>query len=393
MTSKSKIYDVLTANPKGHFKAISVRSGEGASVSLKVHRFAVVGKGDKIKLSGIRSNRISVLPREANEADIPVTPYFSVEDYIHLGKQKIDLRISEISSPTDLRGLEFLEQFHYKTNSTLGERVLDRNRSVTKSSVGGRRAILYASLQIGEQWIPAGYVDLQMPLMMCKPRHNLFSHPFKHGTRNIAWDHWDTVAIKKHLNTIVRIARIVVAPELRGLGLSRRIIRAAKSFSVERWHIGGMRPIFMEVSAEMLSYIDFVSSSGFRFIGRTEGNIKRVLKDMEQMSRSPSGEFGMMSLQRKYFRSLEDFCKTMNISFDKGLDYLRRKIETSEDSLTVGEWAALRSVIRHPIPYFLCPLDQSTEEYLSEAQRTYPPKNIPRNPKNRFSARPRKNVH
>ena len=387
MTSKSRIYDVLTANPKGHFKTITVRSGEGASVSLKVHRFAVVGKGDKLQLSGATSSRVSVIPKERSETDIPVTPCFSVDDYIHLGKEKFDLRIREINSPADIHALEFLEQFHYKTNSTLGEKNFEFDRKSVTPTVGGRRAILFATLQLGERWTPAGYLDLQMPLMMCKPRHELFSHPFQHSSRNIAWDRWDPAAMKKYLNTIVRIARIVVAPELRGLGLSRRIIRAAQSFASERWHIGGMRPIFMEISAEMLSHIDFVSSSGFRFIGRTEGNIKRVLRDMEQMSRSPNGEFGMMSLQRKYFRSLDDFCKTMNISFDKGLDYLRKIIETNQDSLTVGEWAVLRSVIRSPIPYFLCPLDQSTELYLNEAQQAFPPTNPPETKKKRFAAR------
>ena len=308
-------------------------------------------------------------------------------DYIYLGKEKIEVRIREINSPADIRALEYLEQFHYKTNNTLGEKTAKSNGKSFSPSVGGRRAVMYATIKLGEQWIPAGYIDLQMPLMMCKPRHQLFNHPFQHSERSIAWDHWDTNAMKKYLNTIVRIARIVVAPELRGCGISRRMIRAAKAFAAERWHIGGMRPIFMEISAEMLSHINFVSSSGFKFIGYTEGNLKRVLKDMEQMSRSPKGEFGIMSLQRKYFRALEDYCKTMNISFDRGLDYLRKKLESSENSLTAGEWAVLKSVVRSPIPYFLCPLDQDTAKYLREAQEFFPPENCPDFEKSSFSVR------
>ena len=387
MGSADRIYNVLTSNPKGHFKTITVRCGDGAMVGLKLHRFAIVGKGDQIKLGTTGSNRISVVAREANEPDIPVTPCFVDDDYFNLGKEKIYVRIREINSPADIRALEFLEQFHYKTNSTLGDKASDLESKSSTPPIGGRRAILYAAIKLGEHWMPAGYIDLQMPLMMCKPRHQLFNHPFQHSERNIAWDHWDPEAMKKYLNTIVRIARIVVAPELRGLGITRRIIKAAKRFSSERWHIGGMRPIFMEISAEMLSYIDFVSSSGFRFIGHTEGNIKRVIKDMEQMSRSPNGEFGIMTLQRKYFRALDDFCKTMNISFDKGLDYLRKKIERNEDSLTAGEWVVLRSVIRSPIPYFLCPLDQSTVEYLRKAQKVFPPDKSPAPAKNNFSSR------
>ena len=387
MAGGSKIYNVLAANPKGHLKAITVRSGESSSVSIKLHRFAVVGKGDRVRLGAAGSNKISVLAKDPVETDIPVTPHFVAEDCINLGKEKLQVRIREIVSPEDIRALEFLEQFHYKTNSSLGEKSPSEENKSTTPSVGGRRAVLYTELKLGEHWIPAGYIDLQMPLMMCKPRHQLFDFPYKHTVRDIAWDRWDPEAMKKYLNTIVRIARIVVAPELRGLGLTRRIIKAAKSFSAERWHIAGMRPIFMEISAEMLCHVDFVSSSGFKFIGNTEGNIKRVLKDMEQMTRSPSGEFGMMSLQRKYFRALKDFCETMNISFEDGLDYLRKKIEKNENSLTASEWAVLRSVIRSPIPYYLCPLDDSTARYLREAQNVFPPEKTAEPRKDEFSAR------
>lgn len=387
MSSVSKIYDVLTANPKGHVKVITVRSREGSSVSLKLHRYAIVGKGDRIRLGAAGSNRVSVVAKEENEEDIPVTPPFVVDDYLNLGQERLEVRIREINSPSDVRALEFLEQFHYKTNSSLGERSPDEEGKSVTPSVGGRRAILYTELKIGEHWIPAGYIDLQMPLMMCKPRHQLFDHPFEHSERNIAWDEWDLEAMKKYLNVIVRIARIVVAPELRGLGMTRRIIKAAKAFSAQRWHICGVRPIFMEISAEMLSHIDFVSSSGFKFVGNTEGNIKRVLKDMEQMALSPGGEFGMMSLQRRYFRALQDFCETMNISFEDGLDYLRKKIERNESALTAGEWAVLRSVIRSPIPYYLCPLDDCSGRYLREAQKKFAPEKAAKPSKDEFSAR------
>ena len=387
MATASRVYNVLTANPKGHHKTVTVRPRDGATVSITLHRFALVGKGDQIRLAASGSNKVSVLANEITEPDIPVTPCFTSTDYIHLGRENIDVHIREITSAADLRALEFLEQFHYKTNSTLGDTTSSLKSRPTTPSVGGRRAILYAAIKLREHWIPAGYIDLQMPLMMCKPRHQLFDHPFRHSERSINWERWDSDAMKNYLNAIVRIARIVVAPELRGLGLTRRIIRAAKAFSSDRWHIGGLRPIFMEISAEMLSHIDFVSSSGFRFIGHTEGNIKRVLKDMEHMSRSPSGDFGIMSLQRRYFRALGDFCDTMNISFDKGLDYLRRKLESNDDSLTAGEWAVLRSVIRRPIPYFLCPLDHSSAQYLREAQKVFPPTSTPEFTARTFSAR------
>lgn len=387
MDRPSKIYRILTANPKGHHKNITVRGGDEASVTVRVHRFAVVGKGDQIRFGAAGSNKVFVVSKDESEPDIPLTPLFSTDDTVSIGKEKFELRIKEISSDADMQALDFLEQFHYRTNNSLSEKSHGKEQKNATASIGGRRAVLYTAIKMGERWLPAGYIDLQMPLMMCKPRHDLFNNPFTHPARAIAWERWDHHAMKDYLNTIVRIGRIVVSPELRGLGITRRIIKAAKAFAAERWHIGGMRPVFMEISAEMLSHIDFVSSSGFKFVGKTEGNRLRVIKDMEQMARAPGGEFGMMSLQRRYLRVLEDYCKTTQISFKEGLEALKRVIEQNQDALTTGEWAILRSVIRNPIPYYLCPLDDYASKYLRVALKARPSQQEPVTTKGDFSAK------
>ena len=239
----SKIYSVLTANPKGHTKNLTVKGGDGASVAMRLHRFAVVGKGDRIRFGAAGSNRVFVVAKDEAESAIPLTPLFSTTDTVSIGKDKFRINIREINSEIAMRGLEFLEQFHYKTNNSLAERDPSTESKSSTTAIGGRRAVLYADVQIGERWLPAAYIDLQMPLMMCKPRHDLFDNPFRHPTRAIHWEGWDRHSMKDYLNTIVRIGRIVVSPELRGLGITRRIIKAAKAFAAERWHIGGMRPI------------------------------------------------------------------------------------------------------------------------------------------------------
>lgn len=386
MSSTSKAYEVLAANPKGHYKNLTVGSG-GGSVSLRLHRFAVVGKGDRIRFGEAGSNRVFVVAKSRAEPDIPLTPIFSTDDTVAIGKEKFEVRIREIQSDSDMRALEFLEQFHYKTNNWLGDKKAGEDGKTQTRPVGGRRSVLYASIKMGQRWLSAGYIDLQMPLMMCKPRHELFQHPYQHPVRSISWERWNQQAIKDYLNTIVRIGRIVVSPELRGLGITRRIIMAAKSFSAERWQICGLRPVFMEISAEMLSHIDFVSSSGFKLIGMTEGNISRVVKDMEQMQRAPHGEFGIMTLQRKYFRMLEDYCKTIGIPFEEGLEVLKRKIEQNQQALTTVDWAFLRSVIRNPMPYYLCALDDYSSQYLREALKARSPEAQARNLQGDFSAK------
>ena len=92
----------------------------------------------------------------------------------------------------------------------------------------------------------------------------------------------------------------------------------------------------------------------------------RVVKDMAQMSRSRGGEFGIMSLQRKYHRALQDYCEAEGISFEEGIEVLRRKVEQPANSLTTGEWAVLRKIVRMPIPYFLCGLDEYSDRYLRD---------------------------
>ena len=365
MAGTPKAYEVLAINPTGHAKVVRLRCGTSRT-TLRLHRFALVGQGDLLRFGDGGTSKVFVEPHEAGNPLVPVAPVFTTADRVAIGRESFAVRVRELSRSTDISALQFLEQFHYKTNRSLGEPETDDDGEVKTASVGGRRAVMYAEIKLGARWEPAGYVDLQMPLMMCKPRHVLFQRPYAHPTRNIWWGRWDQHSMKQNLNTIVRIARVVVTPELRGLGLSRCIVKAAKAFAKERWHVRGVRPVFMEISAEMLNHVDFVSSAGFTYVGRTEGNVDRVVKDMAQMSRSRGGEFGIMSLQRKYHRVLQEYCEAVGISFEEGIEVLRQKVEAPADSLTTGEWAVLRKIVRMPIPYYLCGLDEYSNHYVRE---------------------------
>lgn len=369
MAGTPKAYEVLATNPKGHAKVVRLRCGRN-DTTLRLHRFALVGKGDLLRFGDGGTSKVFVEPQEAGNPLVPVAPVFTTADRVAIGRESFAVRVRELSRSTDISALQFLEQFHYKTNRSLGEPETGNDGEAKTASVGGRRAVMYAEIKLGARWEPAGYVDLQMPLMMCKPRHVLFQRPYAHPTRNISWERWDQHSMKQNLNTIVRIARVVVTPELRGLGLTRCIVKAAKTFARERWHVRGVRPVFMEISAEMLNHVDFVSSSGFTYVGRTEGNVDRVVKDMAQMSRSRGGEFGIMSLQRKYHRALQEYCEADGISFEEGVEVLRQKVEEPANSLTTGEWAVLRKIVRMPIPYYLCGLDEYSDHYLREGLKT-----------------------
>ncbi|MBI3951773.1 MAG: hypothetical protein HY314_15095 [Acidobacteria bacterium] len=59
---------------------------------------------------------------------------------------------------------------------------------------------------------------------MNKPRAIVLNAPF--NLNGIAWDAWDMPTMRQYIHLIVRIARCVVYPEFRGLGLGQILIRS-----------------------------------------------------------------------------------------------------------------------------------------------------------------------
>lgn len=85
---------------------------------------------------------------------------------------------------------------------------------------------------------------------------------------------------RQYIHLIVRIARFVIHPEFRGLGLGQILTQHAAQFARTRWQVAGLLPYFLEISADMLKYVPFAERAGMHFIGETEGNLDRVVKDM-----------------------------------------------------------------------------------------------------------------
>ena len=359
-TEKNRcLYRVDASDPQGSSRRLKLSGSASAIVHYTTHRFALVGKGDDVELDATHVGRAYIPSKEDADDRIPFAPAFEAQETVKLGKETISIKLREIASDTELQAYEYLERFHYKTSALNDE-------DTARAETGGRRAVLVAFARVDGAWHPAGYIELQMPLLMVKPRHDLFNHGFQHETRPIQWARWDQHAIKSYVNLIVRVARVVTAPDLRGIGLARILLTAAKSYSKERWHIGGRRPIFMEISAEMLNHVDFVSSAGFRKVGVTEGNAERVLKDLHYMNRGYDVSSGIMSLQKSYVKKLRQLCDRTGRNFDEVLALLRSVIEGKvlANSLNASEWYMLKSVIRSKIPYYLCPLDKSAEAFM-----------------------------
>ena len=358
-------YTVVSTAPKQHERRVTVENEKGSRVHLRMHRFAIIGKGDRVFVDPNHPSRISVVSVDANDR-ILITPHFEKTDQFKIGSVEFQVRITEIVTQIDLENYLYLERFHYKTSTALSSD--DGDDQNAEANGGCRKAVLLCYIKIGLRWQPVGYIELHMPLLMVKPRHVLFSKAFNHPSRPIEWDLWDHHSIRKYVNSIVRIARVVTSPEFRGLGITKVLLKGTKDFAKERWHVKGQRPIFIEILAEMLKYVDFVSSAGLRYVGNTEGNLKRVYKDLTYMQRDYNISSGIMTLQKKYLTKLQTGAKTLGKDIDELLCELKHIAENPDllQSLKPSEWYLFKSVLRLPIPYYLGGLDDYTEGYIEK---------------------------
>src|SRR5713101_2485202 len=113
---------------------------------------------------------------------------------------------------------------------------------------------------------------------MNRPRAVLLDAKYHNGP--IQWTAWKKDTVRRYANTIVRIARCVVSPEFRGIGLAQILVRHAARFARKHWNVGKLKPEFIEITADMLRYAPFVERAGMHYIGDTEGNLSRVNRDM-----------------------------------------------------------------------------------------------------------------
>ncbi|MCA3034214.1 MAG: ATP-binding cassette domain-containing protein [Rhodocyclaceae bacterium] len=374
--NKDNSFLVVGSDVKGHQKRVSIEDERKGRTTLTIHRFAQVGKGDHLWLDPVHRGNVSVISTEEPTDRIRISPHFESEASIRVGAESVSIRVKELTSVEDVDSYAFLEAFHYRTSAPIvdQEDSQDETESVAASgssatSTGGRKAVLLCSAKMGAKWNPVGYIELQMPLLMVKPRHELLSMPYEHTSRPVQWKEWNQHSIREYVNCIVRIARVVTSPEFRGLGVSRVLVDTAKQYARERWHIGGRRPLFIEISAEMLRHVDFVSGSGFIFAGYTEGNLERIHRDMTHMQKNYDVSSGIMSLQKKYLTQLQSGAKALGKTFNEMLSLVA---EVSRDPEALGnlqpaEYYTVRSVLRMPIPYYIAGLDNCSEGYIANA--------------------------
>ena len=219
-----------------------------------------------------------------------------------------------------------------------------------------------------------GFIELTTSFLVNSARQKILNSAFSDHDSGVQWVRWDSRTARKWINCIARISRCVVFPEFRGLGLSSLLVNSAVNYAQTRWHIGGMRPVFLEITADMLRYWPFVETAGFVYVGDTEGNEHRAAKDMSYLIRKataggcegsegmPRGGGGILSLQRSRAEHLRKIVDQTGRSLEEVINHLK----VSPDRLSDEEWLLLHNVYRRPKPTYLRGLTPTAQRFVSK---------------------------
>lgn len=324
---------------------------------ITVRRFAPIGKGDILTRIG---ESLYVQLRKAS-GSVPLTPAWKTSATLQVDRE-IPVVVKEIETPEELEGYQRLTEYHYRGNRGVG-----------------RRVPLIACVDCWELPSVVGFIELASCFLVNTARTRVLDTLFSDPSRGVAWTRWKTNSITTGArnrvvpqNSVVRISRCVVFPELRGVGLAKVLVDAAVAFGQQRWHLGGVQPSFMEITAEMLRYWPFVRGNGFLYIGDTDGNEHRVEGDMRYLLRRslrqrglPQGGGGILSLQRSHAVLLRNAMDQRGLTLKEVLDYLRR----SPDKLSDEDWIQLYRIFRRGKPTYMCSLTREAEIFLNRKCR------------------------
>ncbi|MBI3137853.1 MAG: GNAT family N-acetyltransferase [Sphingobacteriales bacterium] len=290
---------------------------------------------------------------ECKNGQVQVFPTYCKKDEIHIGGLSIDLLIKEITDDAELNSYRALANFHYK-----------------EKALFGRTSILVAINRTPYLPKVIGYIELATPFYVNKPRAEVLNAPFHHN--GINWKSWDIETTKKYINTIVRIARCVVYPEFRGVGLGQILIQHAEEFAKERWQISNIKPLFLEISADMLKYVPFAEKAGMHYIGETQGNLNRIHADLGYLLTNyrrvkskeivSNKQMGIVEQQKSRLRKAMKLAKQADITIEEFI----LRLKQLQEKKTLKDFAFFQGLVSLPKPTYLKGLDATADLFLKK---------------------------
>jgi energy-coupling factor transporter ATP-binding protein EcfA2/GNAT superfamily N-acetyltransferase len=317
---------------------------------MRTHRFACLGPGDDVVYRGAKEAHVC-----CRNGNAKLLPLYEATDYVKVGKRRVALTVKEIETEDELRGYNQLARYHYRGKN-----------------LHGRRTPLI--LVCHDPLLPSvlGYIELSSAFLMNKPRATLLNAPLTDSESGISWTGWNKDTVRRYTNLVVRIARTVVSPEFRGLGLASLLVQHAAVYAREHWNVGGLKPLFIEITADMLRYVPFVERAGMHYVGLTEGNLERVTKDMTYVLRNldrvrrreilNEESAGIVDLQVSYAMLLNKMAKRNKLGHKSILELLLHDPHRLPDH----DWTMLHRVFRLPKPTFLMGLTPAAEAFVTQ---------------------------
>ena len=244
----SELANVISV--KDSNKRTLVGLNNGTQISLRPYIYLNIG--DILEFRPCQSDYEDVF-KIVGEASIEsihrvrIHPPYNRSLWIAVPPHNFLVTFRERTGPSDGKATKLLEQFHYRGKGL--------NRLI------GRRTVLVAETR--EHGI-IGYGVLSATLAAAKPRFALFDTNFKEQMRS------------KLINKLVRIPRVVIHPEFRGMGLGVMMAEHLVDYVRDYWDVRGYTPIAVEVVASMTEYHRFFEVAGFVKVGMTSGYVRGI---------------------------------------------------------------------------------------------------------------------
>ena len=332
---------------KGHRKRLRLEPG---SRWLDVPLSACVSSGDQIHIS---SREAWVL---CKNGECRFLPPYSVPDVLRIGGIRQEVLVKEVTEAEEHAAYKSLADYHYRGHVIHGRTA----RLIVRTFHAGYPTVI-------------GYVELATPFFMNKARASILNAPFE--SDDVRWDRWDMATLRKHIHIAVRIARAVVSPEFRGIGVGQMLIRHASLFAASRWQVSGYLPYFLEISADMLKYVPFAEKAGMLYVGDTEGNLARVAKDMEYLI----GRFGKGGEGKRQFEEISGILDQQVARMDRSLQLMARegmsvvdltkRLKYLSQKAVLRDFAMFQGIVSLPKPTYMMGLNQHASDFLSRRVR------------------------
>ena len=313
---------------------VLARNGSEAREKYSVPRSACVTIGDILDFDDKKT--VYVRCKNADKK-ARILPIYSEQDRIQLGNLTIPVLIKEITEDEEFRAYRHLQFHHYRGKSLFG-----------------RHAPLVICTSHPLLSTVAGYIELVTLFGASKPRREFFDAQC--NLDGITWKQWNNKTSRKYISLFVRIARCVVHPELRGIGIGKLLIKHSIQFAKNHWQSGGMKPYILEICADMLRYVPFTENAEMVYIGDTEGDQHRIAKDFSYFIRHrdrfenkeilPNSSSGIVQAKRSKWQALLE--ASPEKTPEQAVEDLKKQIQNP----TLKGFAKYKDVLSLPKPVY-----------------------------------------